>query len=50
VDFNIKREQVVPLIEYAEKWYNNHIVKGISPIMNNEDQEWLKTEMEYIGN
>jgi hypothetical protein len=50
VDFNIKREQIVPLIEYAEKWYNDHIVKGISPIMTEDDQRWLKTETYLLGN
>jgi hypothetical protein len=41
---------VTPLIEYAEKWYNEHIVKGISPVMNQDDHEWLKSEIEWLGN
>jgi hypothetical protein len=36
-------------IAYAEQWYRDYINAGISPIMTEADQKWLKTEIERIG-
>lgn len=45
VDFNIDLNIFKKYISQAEEWYNNYILKGISPKMSKEDLEWLKTQI-----
>lgn len=45
VDFSIDLKLFAKEIEKAEKWYNDHILKGISPELSKEDLEWFNTQI-----
>ncbi|WP_228444767.1 MPN551 family DNA-binding protein [Mycoplasma tullyi] len=42
VDMKLERSSIESYIEQATKWYQDHIIKGISPKMNRSDKEFLK--------
>ncbi len=46
VDFNVDLNEMKKWIEYATNWYNEYIVKGVSPKMTDNDLEWYKIELE----
>jgi hypothetical protein len=43
------KAELLKCISYATNWYNEHIVKGISPIMTDEDLKWYNQELKYIN-
>ena len=45
VNYDIDLNKFQIFINYATNWYNNHIKKGISPSINKNDWEWIKTEL-----
>lgn len=42
VEYEVDLQAFSTWINKAEQWYNNHILTGISPEMNNEDLEFVK--------
>ena len=39
-------EQFGIIIEKVKKWYENYVVKGISPALTKEDEIWIKTQLQ----
>lgn len=42
VDMKVEKSSIEPYIEQATQWYQDHIIKGISPKMTRSDLEFLK--------
>lgn len=41
----IDRQEFDKIVSYAQKWYDDHIVSGISPMATEEDLKWLQKEL-----
>jgi hypothetical protein len=48
VKIDLDLESFKTYIDYATKWYETYITKGISPVMTEADRKWLNEQYSYI--
>ena len=44
-DFSIDLPQFVNEINQAKKWYNQYVIKGVSPLMSDNDKLWFQEQI-----
>lgn len=45
-EMHVDLKQFGEIIEKVKKWYEDYVIKGISPTLTKEDETWLKTQLQ----